>query len=83
MNTIRSSVSRLPAILRKKPLPLPSPGPRLPPSILVDEEIAPVYNAKHFYPARPGEVLANRYQALAKVGWGVSSTIWLARDLEE
>ncbi|GKZ69739.1 hypothetical protein AnigIFM50267_004964 [Aspergillus niger] len=83
MNTIRSSVSRLPAILRKKPLPLPSPGPRLPPGILVDEEIAPVYNVKHFYPARPGEVLANRYQALVKVGWGVSSTIWLARDLEE
>jgi hypothetical protein len=35
---------------------------------------------KYFYPAKPGEVLADRYQILVKVGWGVSSTVWLARD---
>ncbi|GLB08725.1 hypothetical protein AtubIFM57258_004629 [Aspergillus tubingensis] len=82
MNTIRTSIPRLPAFLRKKPFPVPSPGPPLPPGILVDEEISPGYSSKHFYPAKPGEVLADRYQALVKVGWGVSSTIWLARDLE-
>lgn len=82
MNTIRTSIPRLPAFLRKKPFPVPSLGPPLPPDILVDEEISPGYNSKHFYPAKPGEVLADRYQALVKVGWGVSSTIWLARDLE-
>ncbi|KAK2767617.1 hypothetical protein FQN54_003775 [Arachnomyces sp. PD_36] len=61
---------------------MPSPGPRLPRDILIDEEISPVYNSKYFYPAKPGEVLADRYQTLVKVGWGVSSTVWLARDLQ-
>ena len=27
------------------------------------------------------EVLNNRYQVSAKLGWGTSSTVWLARDL--
>ncbi|KAJ5852777.1 uncharacterized protein N7529_012162 [Penicillium soppii] len=61
---------------------MPCPGPPLPPGILVDEEISPVYNSKYFYPAKPGEILASRYQTLVKVGWGVSSTVWLARDLQ-
>ncbi|PCG91500.1 Hypothetical protein PENO1_093530 [Penicillium occitanis (nom. inval.)] len=57
-------------------------GPRLSSSILVDEEISPTYDSKYFYAANPGEVLANRYQTLVKIGWGVSSTAWLARDLQ-
>ncbi|KAK2782299.1 hypothetical protein FQN53_000115 [Emmonsiellopsis sp. PD_33] len=61
---------------------MPSPGPLSPPGILIDEELSPVYNSKYFYPAKPGEVLANRYQTMVKVGWGVSSTVWLARDLQ-
>lgn len=40
---------------------MPFSGPPLPPDILVDEEISPVYDSKHFYPAKPGEVLADRY----------------------
>ena len=79
---MRTSLPCLSALFRKKPFPIPSPGPLLPPGILVDEETSPVYNPKHFYPARPGEVLADRYQALVKVGWGVSSTVWFARDLQ-
>jgi hypothetical protein len=82
MNTIRPSIPRLSALLPKKRFPMPSSGPPLPPGILVDEEISPVYDSKYFYPAKPGEVLANRYQTLVKVGWGVSSTVWLARDLQ-
>ncbi|KAE8154848.1 kinase-like protein [Aspergillus avenaceus] len=82
---IRPSIPRLSTLLRKKPFSMPSPGPPLSPYILVDEETSPVYDSKHFYPAKPGEVLANRYQALIKVGWGVSSTVWLApyRHVEE
>ncbi|KAL4907889.1 kinase-like domain-containing protein [Aspergillus multicolor] len=79
---MRLSVPRLSALFRRKPFPLPSPGPRLPADIPIDEEISPVYNSRHFYPARPGEVLGGRYQTLVKVGWGVSSTVWLARDLQ-
>jgi hypothetical protein len=82
MDTIKPFISRFSALLRKRPFPMPFPGPPLPPGILVDEEISPVYDSKYFYPAKPGEVLADRYQTLVKVGWGVSSTVWLARDLQ-
>ncbi|RAL06511.1 putative protein kinase [Aspergillus homomorphus CBS 101889] len=50
---------------------------------LVEEECSPCYDPKHFYPARLYEVLNNRYQITAKLGWGSSSTVWLARDLEQ
>lgn len=81
MNTIRPSIPRLSSLLRKKPFPIPSAGPPLPPGILFDKGISPVYNSKYFYPAKPGEVLADSYQTLVKVGWGVSSSVWFARDL--
>ena len=61
---------------------MPSTGVPLSPTILIDEELSPVYNSKYFYPAKPGEILAGRYQTLVKAGWGVSSTVWLARDLQ-
>ena len=48
---------------------------------LVDEELGSGYNPKHYYPAKPGEVLANNYQLLVKIGWGAGSTVWLARDV--
>ncbi|KAJ5683318.1 hypothetical protein N7462_006483 [Penicillium macrosclerotiorum] len=67
--------------LCKKPFTLPPLGPPLPRDELVDEEICPSYNSKNFYPANPGDVLADRYQILVKVGWGVSSTVWIARDM--
>ena len=82
MNTIRLSIPHLSALFRKKPFPMPSPGPPLPPGTLVDEEISLVYNSKYFYLAKPGEVLADHYQTLVKVGWGVSSTVWLVCDLQ-
>lgn len=41
----------------------------------------PHYSPKHFYPMRLYEVLNDRYQVSAKLGWGTSSTVWLARDL--
>ena len=48
---------------------------------LVDEEIGPAYDPRSYYPAKPGEILANHYQLLVKVGWGTRSTVWLARDI--
>lgn len=78
---LRNTGTRLSSPLRRKPLPSPPPGPLLPQDEPVDEEICPGYNSKRFYPAKPGEVLANRYQVLVKVGWGVSSTAWFARDM--
>lgn len=49
---------------------------------LVEEEIMPEYNSEHFYPVRLGEVFNDRFQTVAKLGYGSSLTIWLARDLQ-
>ncbi|KAK2855699.1 hypothetical protein FQN49_004934 [Arthroderma sp. PD_2] len=81
MKSTRRAITRSFSCLHRKPLPAPPPGPLLPLDEPVDEEICPGYNSKKFYPARPGDVLANRYQILVKVGWGVSSTVWFARDM--
>ncbi|GMF80666.1 unnamed protein product [Aspergillus oryzae] len=48
---------------------------------LVEEEELPDHRADRFYPARPGEIFQKRYQIVAKLGFGTSSTTWLARDL--
>lgn len=48
----------------------------------IEEEGMPEYNPDHFYPVHLGEVFNGRFQTVAKLGYGSSSTIWLARDLE-
>ncbi|KAJ5736869.1 uncharacterized protein N7483_001994 [Penicillium malachiteum] len=57
------------------------PGKVLPAAHLVEEERTPNYNPQHFYPVRLYEIFNSRYQIAAKIGWGTSSTVWLARDL--
>lgn len=47
----------------------------------VEEETLPTYDVKTYYPVRLGEVLDGRYQVVAKLGYGVTSTVWLGRDL--
>ncbi|RTE69519.1 hypothetical protein BHE90_016103 [Fusarium euwallaceae] len=49
----------------------------------IEEESMPEYNPDHFYPVHLGEIFNDRFQTVAKLGYGSSSTIWLARDLEE
>lgn len=59
-----------------------SPAPDLLPlETPVDEERFPGYKPEHYYPANPGDILENRYQLSAKIGWGSSSTVWLAHDI--
>jgi serine/threonine-protein kinase SRPK3 len=49
----------------------------------VEEERTPYYDPARFFPARLGNVLKGRYQLATKLGYGSSSTIWLARDLNQ
>ncbi|TFK46646.1 putative CDK4/6 [Heliocybe sulcata] len=49
----------------------------------VEEEAFPWYNPSTYYPVRLGQVFQSRYQALAKLGFGTSATVWLGRDLME
>jgi len=48
---------------------------------LVEEESIPRYNPSHFYHPNPGEILDRRFELKAKIGWGSSSTVWLAKDI--
>ena len=49
---------------------------------LIEEETIPEYKPEYFYPARIGEVFNDRFQIVSKLGYGSSSTIWLAHDLQ-
>lgn len=48
----------------------------------VEEETLPKYSPQTFYPAKIGEKLhEHRYEIVAKLGYGMTATVWLARDL--
>jgi hypothetical protein len=52
------------------------------PSYKVEEEKLPTYKREAYYPMRIGEVIHDQYyQVVAKLGYGISSTVWLCRDL--
>lgn len=66
-----------------KPLVFPNQGiASIPANEKVEEETIPGYVATRYYPARIGEIFQDRYQVVGKLGFGISSTVWLARDLE-
>lgn len=48
----------------------------------IEEENFPDYVASRYYPTRIGEVFQDRYQVVSKLGYGVASTVWLARDMK-
>ncbi|PGH00717.1 CMGC/SRPK protein kinase [Helicocarpus griseus UAMH5409] len=41
------------------------------------------FHPARFYPVRLGDTLNGRYQLAIKLGYGSSSTVWLARDLNQ
>lgn len=53
----------------------------LDPKIKVEEETLPTFVPEHYYPVAIGEVFQSRYQIVSKLGFGISSTVWLCRDL--
>ncbi|KAG5934568.1 hypothetical protein E4U60_003789 [Claviceps pazoutovae] len=67
-----------------KPLAFPSSGFYvMPADEKFEEETIPGYKSSDYYPVRIGEVFRDRYQAVGKIGFGMTSTVWLARDLSE
>ncbi|KAL1305508.1 hypothetical protein AAFC00_002379 [Neodothiora populina] len=48
---------------------------------LIEEETLPHYHPHHFLSVRLGQVFGERYEVLAKLGFGSESTVWLAKDL--
>lgn len=51
------------------------------PSQIVVEERLPFYNYDEYYTMQIGEVIKDRYQVIAKLGYGTRSTVLLCYDL--
>lgn len=49
---------------------------------LLEEERFEDFKKGIYYPVNIGDVFASKYQVLGKLGFGVTSTVWLARDLQ-
>ncbi|MCJ1478352.1 hypothetical protein MMC13_007030 [Lambiella insularis] len=49
----------------------------------IEEETLPQYCPQRYYPVRIGETFDNRFLIVAKLGYGASSTVWLARDTQK
>ncbi|KAJ5162888.1 kinase-like protein [Penicillium coprophilum] len=56
---------------------------RIPEWHKIEEETLPDYIASDYYPTRIGEVIKERYQVIGKLGFGSTSTVWLARDMDD
>lgn len=73
-------------VLQSKPSKIMESGEpflQIPPQQPFEEETSPCYDAIKFYPAKLYEILNNRYELVAKLGWGATSTVWLAKDLKK
>ncbi|KAI0834278.1 kinase domain protein [Hypoxylon sp. FL0890] len=74
-------------IIRRAPLPplrFPTTGfDVIDNSYVVEEEQFDEFGKGHFYPVRIGDVYASKYQVVGKLGFGSTSTVWLARNLQE
>ncbi|KAI3005603.1 hypothetical protein CBS147346_4269 [Aspergillus niger] len=81
---LSSLLRSLPHLGRRwKPLNFPNPNfVRIPNWYNIEEETLPEYTASQYYPTRIGEVIKERYQVIGKLGYGSTSTAWLARDME-
>ncbi|KAG6223538.1 hypothetical protein E4U26_004461 [Claviceps purpurea] len=74
-NTLFDNGSRSPSPVRVSPL---FPRTR---TVNIEEETFPDHVASQFYPVKIGDIFRARYQIVGKLGYGVTSTVWLARDL--
>lgn len=64
-----------------KPLDFPGSRTTWSAKLPLEEEAMPGPISR-YYPVRMGEIFRNQYQVVGKLGVGVNSTAWLARDLE-
>ncbi|KAJ5978574.1 hypothetical protein N7501_001916 [Penicillium viridicatum] len=52
------------------------------PSQVLEEERFEELKKGNYYPVNIGDILASKYQVIGKLGFGTTSTVWLARELE-
>ncbi|KAK7704989.1 hypothetical protein SLS57_010272 [Botryosphaeria dothidea] len=82
--SLRSRTWMAPFTRAWKPLVFPNKGfVPIPADKKVEEETLPDFIASRYYPVRIGEIFRDRYQIVGKLGFGATSTVWLARDLSQ
>ncbi|RAL00839.1 kinase domain protein [Aspergillus ibericus CBS 121593] len=65
------------------PLRFPSTGfQTIPASTILEEERFNAFKQGHYYPVNIGDIFNSTYQVIGKLGYGTTSTVWLARDLK-
>lgn len=64
-------------------MPASQPLTVLPADVPIEEERTPGYDPKRFLPVNPGDLLNSRYKIVVKLGWGTTSTVWLAQDTQK
>ena len=83
ISSLLRSIPRLRLQQTWKPLNFSNPNvSRIPTSQTLEEETLPDYMASRYYPTQIGQVIKDRYQVVGKLGYGATSTAWLARDLK-
>jgi serine/threonine-protein kinase SRPK3 len=66
-----------------KPLRFPTAGYEVVnQNVLLEEERFGDFKKGIYYPVNIGDIFASKYQVVGKLGFGVTSTVWLARDLQ-
>jgi len=65
------------------PLEFPAAGFQLiPEARVLEEEGLEAFRTGNYYPVTVGDIYDSKYQVLGKLGYGTTSTVWLARNLE-
>lgn len=65
------------------PLRFPTSGFQiLDDSYILEEERFEAFQHGLYCPVRIGDILASDYQVVGKLGYGTTSTVWLARDMK-
>jgi hypothetical protein len=75
----RNSIRRAPS----PPMRFPASGfEGVNDSEVLDEERFEGFKAGRYYPVNIGDIFASKYHVIGKLGFGVTSTVWLARNLQ-
>lgn len=48
----------------------------------IEEELLPGHADEDYYPVTTDQTLDSRYRIICKLGRGVGSTVWLAKDVK-
>jgi hypothetical protein len=52
-------------------------------AVTFEEEQLEEFHRGVYCPVNIGDVFASKYQVVGKLGFGITSTVWLARDLQQ